>query len=350
MTGMSSSWISRASISKQSGARMSSRWMPPKPPAMRLTVSTKESGSSASMQDRHRRDAGELAVEHRLALHDGHRGDGADVAEAEDARAVGADGDGPADHREAVGERRVVRDRKADAGDAGRVDVAHVLEGAHLVAADDFELAALVRVEGAVPEGDDTDAVDLAEPVGDALCLLVVAHLDGDLADRAIAADRDRVDVADEAVLPRRCGRIPSRAARRRGAARSGRRSRRPWSRRLDPGAGWRGAALQFHLGSRGLFPLFPLNTPNILTVSRILMVPVIVVALLDETAEGDVIAAALFAVAALTDGLDGYIARRQRQETTFGKLMDPLADKLLVTAALVSLVSLDRRPPGWRW
>jgi CDP-diacylglycerol---glycerol-3-phosphate 3-phosphatidyltransferase len=91
------------------------------------------------------------------------------------------------------------------------------------------------------------------------------------------------------------------------------------------------------------VFPLFPLNAPNVLTVLRILMVPVIVVALLDETAEGDVIAAALFAVAALTDGLDGYIARRQRQETTFGKLMDPLADKLLVTAALVSLVSLDR-------
>ena len=91
------------------------------------------------------------------------------------------------------------------------------------------------------------------------------------------------------------------------------------------------------------MFPLFPLNTPNILTVLRILMVPVIVVALLEETAEGDVIAAVLFALAALTDGLDGYIARRQRQETTFGKLMDPLADKLLVTAALVSLVSLDR-------
>src|SRR5688572_821304 len=72
-------------------------------------------------------------------------------------------------------------------------------------------------------------------------------------------------------------------------------------------------------------------------------MIPVIVVALLDETAEGDVIAAGLFALAALTDGLDGYIARRQRKETTFGKLMDPLADKLLVTAALVSLVSLDR-------
>ena len=91
------------------------------------------------------------------------------------------------------------------------------------------------------------------------------------------------------------------------------------------------------------MFPLIPLNAPNFLTVLRILMIPVIVVALLEETPEGDVIAAALFALAALTDGLDGYIARRQRQETTFGKLMDPLADKLLVTAALVSLVSLDR-------
>lgn len=91
------------------------------------------------------------------------------------------------------------------------------------------------------------------------------------------------------------------------------------------------------------MFPLFPLNAPNILTVSRILMVPVIVVALLEESSEGDVIAASLFALAALTDGLDGYIARRRMEETTFGKLMDPLADKLLVTAALVSLVSLNR-------
>jgi CDP-diacylglycerol---glycerol-3-phosphate 3-phosphatidyltransferase len=88
---------------------------------------------------------------------------------------------------------------------------------------------------------------------------------------------------------------------------------------------------------------LFPLNVPNVLTVLRILAVPVIVVALLDETPNGDALAAAVFALAAITDGLDGYIARRRQQITTFGKLMDPLADKLLVVAALIALVSLNR-------
>jgi CDP-diacylglycerol--glycerol-3-phosphate 3-phosphatidyltransferase len=88
---------------------------------------------------------------------------------------------------------------------------------------------------------------------------------------------------------------------------------------------------------------MFPMNVPNVLTMARILAVPVLVVALLNETPDGDVIAAAVFALAAVTDGLDGYIARRRKQVTTFGKLMDPLADKLLVIAALISLVSLDR-------
>ena len=69
------------------------------------------------------------------------------------------------------------------------------------------------------------------------------------------------------------------------------------------------------------------------------------VVALLDGTPNGDALAAIVFALAALTDGLDGYIARSRDSVTTFGKLMDPLADKLLVTAALVSLVSLNRLP-----
>ena len=92
---------------------------------------------------------------------------------------------------------------------------------------------------------------------------------------------------------------------------------------------------------------MVPVNIPNTLTMLRIVAVPVIVVALLDETPNGDVIAAALFALAALTDGLDGYIARRRGDVTTFGKLMDPLADKLLIVAALIALVSLDRLAAG---
>src|SRR3954452_804078 len=88
---------------------------------------------------------------------------------------------------------------------------------------------------------------------------------------------------------------------------------------------------------------MFPLNLPNALTLLRILAVPVVVVALLGETPNGDAFAAAVFALAAATDGLDGYFARARGSITTFGKLMDPLADKLLITGALVSLVSLDR-------
>ena len=88
---------------------------------------------------------------------------------------------------------------------------------------------------------------------------------------------------------------------------------------------------------------MVPLNVPNLLTVVRILLVPVIVVALLEETPNADMLAAIVFGVAAFTDGLDGYIARSRGAVTTFGKLMDPLADKLLIIAALVSLVSLGR-------
>src|SRR4029453_2343982 len=89
--------------------------------------------------------------------------------------------------------------------------------------------------------------------------------------------------------------------------------------------------------------PVFPLNLPNVLTLLRIIAVPVVVVALLDETPNGDTLAAIVFALAALTDGLDGYIARSRGSVTTFGKLMDPIADKLLIIAPLVSLVSLGR-------
>jgi CDP-diacylglycerol--glycerol-3-phosphate 3-phosphatidyltransferase len=89
--------------------------------------------------------------------------------------------------------------------------------------------------------------------------------------------------------------------------------------------------------------PVFELNLPNLLTVFRILLVPVLVAALLAGTDNGDLLAAAVFAVASVTDFFDGWIARRRQAESNFGKLMDPLADKLLVTAALVALVSLNR-------
>ena len=94
------------------------------------------------------------------------------------------------------------------------------------------------------------------------------------------------------------------------------------------------------------------MNLPNSLTLARIFLIPILVVVLLTKF-EGAVIlgigkelvGAAIFAVAALTDWLDGYLARRRRQVTTFGQLMDPLADKLLITAALVSLVQMELAP-----
>ncbi len=87
---------------------------------------------------------------------------------------------------------------------------------------------------------------------------------------------------------------------------------------------------------------MFELNVPNALTVFRILLVPVLVAAMLSEFSS-DALAAGVFILASFTDLVDGWLARRQRSESNFGRLMDPLADKLLVTSALVSLVALDR-------
>jgi CDP-diacylglycerol--glycerol-3-phosphate 3-phosphatidyltransferase len=84
-------------------------------------------------------------------------------------------------------------------------------------------------------------------------------------------------------------------------------------------------------------------NAPNVLTVMRILMVPVLLAALLHGTPNGDLLAAIVFALASATDFLDGYLARSRNLVTTFGKVMDPLADKLLVIGALLALVSQDR-------
>ena len=103
-------------------------------------------------------------------------------------------------------------------------------------------------------------------------------------------------------------------------------------------------------MGNHDLYPsvafgfhVFPLNLPNFLTVVRMLLVPVLIVALLEKTSNGDLLAAIVFAVASITDAVDGYLARSRNAITTFGKLMDPIADKLLIVAALIALVSLDR-------
>lgn len=85
------------------------------------------------------------------------------------------------------------------------------------------------------------------------------------------------------------------------------------------------------------------MNLPNKITMMRIFLVPVFMLILLEKIPYGDYWAAFVFTIAALTDGLDGYIARKKQLITTLGKFMDPLADKLLVTAALISLVEMGR-------
>jgi CDP-diacylglycerol--glycerol-3-phosphate 3-phosphatidyltransferase len=84
-------------------------------------------------------------------------------------------------------------------------------------------------------------------------------------------------------------------------------------------------------------------NLPNSISLIRVLLVPILMVFMLADIPAGDVVALIVLALAAGSDSLDGYIARRRRQTTIMGAFLDPLADKLLVTAALVSLVSLDR-------
>src|ERR1700729_3625467 len=98
------------------------------------------------------------------------------------------------------------------------------------------------------------------------------------------------------------------------------------------------------------------MNIPNTLTIARIFFVPLLVAVLVQErivlhwngaVITNDVVALIIFWVAAATDLLDGYLARRWKQVTTIGTLLDPIADKLLVSAALIALVQ-ERVVPGW--
>ncbi len=92
-------------------------------------------------------------------------------------------------------------------------------------------------------------------------------------------------------------------------------------------------------------------NLPNTLTLIRIFFAPLLLVVLLTSRFEAwpifnnvhrDLLGAAVFAVASLTDWLDGFLARRRKQVTGLGQWMDPLADKLLITCAMVSLAQMN--------
>src|SRR6187455_1731407 len=94
------------------------------------------------------------------------------------------------------------------------------------------------------------------------------------------------------------------------------------------------------------------MNLPNTLTLVRMFLVPLLVVVLLTEF-EGrqilgmskEIVGAGIFAIASVTDWLDGYLARRRRQVTWIGQVLDPIADKLLTSAAFISIVQLGLAP-----
>ena len=89
------------------------------------------------------------------------------------------------------------------------------------------------------------------------------------------------------------------------------------------------------------------MNTANKLTILRVFMIPVFLLVLYLDVPNANYWALAIFVIASLTDTLDGYIARHYNQTTDFGKFMDPLADKCLVTAAMLWFVEIGQMP-GW--
>lgn len=90
-------------------------------------------------------------------------------------------------------------------------------------------------------------------------------------------------------------------------------------------------------------------NLPNALTLFRIFLVPFLVVVLLTKFTGREFVGLSIFLVAAITDFFDGWLARRRNQTTKMGALLDPIADKLLTSAAFISLVEMDpRHVPAW--
>ena len=88
-------------------------------------------------------------------------------------------------------------------------------------------------------------------------------------------------------------------------------------------------------------------NLPNLLTLSRIAAIPVMVALAAQRTPLGDMMACVVFGMAGITDYFDGKIARQRQQLSSFGRMLDPIADKLLVAAALMVLAGMDRLSPA---
>ncbi len=101
-------------------------------------------------------------------------------------------------------------------------------------------------------------------------------------------------------------------------------------------------------------WPSFPVNLPNYITLTRIASIPLLIWILCsprfsDSNGERELLASTVFILASITDGIDGYLARRRGQITTMGMLLDPLADKLLIAAAFVTLVQFNPAlVPAW--
>jgi CDP-diacylglycerol--glycerol-3-phosphate 3-phosphatidyltransferase len=112
-------------------------------------------------------------------------------------------------------------------------------------------------------------------------------------------------------------------------------------------GIGGRGAIMELN-GIPSISARAPMNLPNSITMSRIAMIPLLLWILSPHypwqgpNGEQELAAAVLFVLASITDGVDGYLARKRSQITTMGMLLDPIADKVMVTAALIALVAYN--------
>lgn len=196
---MSRASRSRASISKQRGAEMSSRLMPAKPGAMALTISTMASESWVSRQIGHASMPAEALEEGRLALHDGQRGHRADVAQAQHGGAVRHDCDGVSLDGEAARVLGVLGDGHAHAGHARGVDHRQVVTVADGVLGRHLDLAAEVHEEGSVGDLAEADALDAAQLLDDLVRVRGGGRGDGDVDPELLVAGGGHVEAGDRA-------------------------------------------------------------------------------------------------------------------------------------------------------